>query len=718
MVWLAERREPYQQRVALKVIKPGMDSAQVIARFEQERQALALMSHPNVAKVLDGGISPSGRPYFVMEYVKGEPITAYCDRHRLTIRERLTLFLQVCDAVQHAHTKGIIHRDIKPTNVLVVAGATEEGGNAKAAPTVRVIDFGVAKAVRGGLTEKTIFTETGQLIGTPEYMSPEQADVGNTDIDTRTDVYAMGVLLYEMLAGTLPFEPRELRSKGYREIQRIIREVDPPTPSRILEGLRTSAAERDAARERPSAEAIAGQRRIGLSELVRTLHRELEWIPMLAMRKNRDERYGSPGALAEDIRAYLAGRPLKAGPPSAWYRARKFIRRHAGGVSVAATAVLLLTVFGIVSSVLYAEKAAAERASRRSEGEARRAEAASSRARDEARDAAESAARAAYAANIAAAGALLELGNSTDARKRLDLCPPERREWEWRVLRHAGDSSAASAPMGGDLRFVRFSEDGSKIVALTSMAVSVWSGDLSGQISRTRLSEGMRPRFLPLCTDGSGSTVIAAEDAPTAQGQPLWAWQDGTWRTLGLHTGMTHPGARLDGGGNLLLLSTQDAEGNARPMLADLSKPGETRAVDAQSAAWLELGQGKQGLLLQRGEEVLTADTAGEPNGKFDVRLPALPAASGREVVASPVATGGIVASLRSQVLTMGWQRGSQEPALTLSRNTEHFAAAAGALAWAEGSTIRYLAAPTGPGVSPLADASRERCDCGAGTGE
>jgi serine/threonine protein kinase len=250
VVWIADQTWPVKRRVALKIIKPGMDSKAVIARFEQERQALAIMDHANIAKVYDAGTSPDGRPFFVMEYVPGEPITNYCDKNRLSISERLELFIPVCEAVQHAHHKGIIHRDIKPGNVLVTVAAGS-------GPTVKVIDFGVAKAVSQTLTDKTLFTEHGQILGTPEYMSPEQAEMGALDIDTRTDVYALGVLLYELLTGALPFEPHDLRSRGYNEIQRIIREVDPPKPSARLRSLGQISAE--IAKKRQASAALSAE---------------------------------------------------------------------------------------------------------------------------------------------------------------------------------------------------------------------------------------------------------------------------------------------------------------------------------------------------------------------------------------------------------------------------------------------------------------------------
>jgi non-specific serine/threonine protein kinase/serine/threonine-protein kinase len=348
-VWMAEQREPMQRKVALKILKAGMDSRQVVARFEQERQALALMDHPNIAKVFDGGTTAGGRPYFVMELVKGVPITRYCDEHRLTPRERLGLFLPVCQAIQHAHTKGIIHRDVKPANVLV---APYDGR-----PVPKVIDFGVAKATGQRLTERTLFTGFGAVIGTLEYMSPEQAELNNQDIDTRSDIYALGVLLYELLTGTTPLSRERVKETAFTETLRLIREEEPPRPStRLSESKDTLAS-------------ISAQRHMEPARLTKEVRGELDWIVMKALEKDRNRRYETANTLAQDVDRYLADEPVLACPPSVAYRFRKLARRNKVALTTAALVGLALVVGTAVSTWQAVRATRAETEARHAQGQ-------------------------------------------------------------------------------------------------------------------------------------------------------------------------------------------------------------------------------------------------------------------------------------------------------------------------------------------------------------
>jgi eukaryotic-like serine/threonine-protein kinase len=351
VVWMAQQTEPVKRLVAVKLIKAGMDSRQVIARFEAERQALALMDHPNIARVLDGGTTGAGRPYFVMDLVKGVPITRYCDGHRLTPRQRLELFIPVCEAVQHAHQKGVIHRDLKPSNVLV---ALYDGR-----PVPKVIDFGVAKAAGQPLTDKTLVTAFGNIVGTLEYMSPEQAEVNQLDVDTRSDIYSLGVLLYELLAGSPPFTQKDLEKAGMLEMLRVIREKEPSKPSTKLG---TSAG----------LPALAAQRGTESAKLTKLVQGELDWIVMKALEKDRNRRYETANALSHDISRYLADEPVQACPPSTWYRCRKFARRNTGAV-LAGTSIVLLLCGGIAGTtwgLVRAERARQAEADQRAVAEA------------------------------------------------------------------------------------------------------------------------------------------------------------------------------------------------------------------------------------------------------------------------------------------------------------------------------------------------------------
>ncbi len=414
IVYLADQKEPVKRRVALKVIKPGMDSKQVIARFEAEEQALALLDHPNISQVFSAGITEAGRPYFVMEYVKGVPITEHCDRYKLKIEDRLDLFLQVCDAIQHAHQKGIIHRDIKPSNILV----SIEGDIA----ILKVIDFGVAKAISQPLTEKTLFTEQGQLIGTPEYMSPEQAEMTAQGIDTRSDIYSLGVLLYELLTGALPFDEETLRKAAFGEIQRIIRQQDPPRPSARLSGLGEEATK------------VANSRQTEVKTLTKRLHKELEWIPLKAMRKEPNERYRSASEFADDIKNYIKGSPLIAGPESLVYQVKKFIKRNRILVS-SVTIVLIAIVIGAIVSTIFAIRESRARVI--ADTERNRA----IQAKQETEETNEKLLWENYTATLSNVQSRIDNKQVLLACELLQKSPVEHRGWEWgRLMRQSNPS--------------------------------------------------------------------------------------------------------------------------------------------------------------------------------------------------------------------------------------------------------------------------------------
>ena len=503
LVYLAEQKEPVKRRVALKIIKPGMDSKQVIARFEAERQTLALLEHSNIAHVFDAGTTEAGRPYFVMEYVEGKSITKYCDQQKLSVEERLGLFRQVCEGVHHAHQKGIIHRDIKPSNILVTVRGQ------RAVP--KIIDFGIAKAITQPLSGKTAYTEHGQLLGTPEYMSPEQAEMAYQDVDIRSDIYSLGVLLYELLAGVPPFDAERLREGGIDHIQKVICEEEPRTPSARLTSLGDTA------------KAVAESRGTQIITLTRRLHRELEWIPMKAMQKDRTRRYRSASELSDDIQNYLSGTPLIAGPESTIYWARKFVRKHAGSVTMVVLVGVAIVV-GLVASIMMgcrAERARQQEAAARKQVEQAlsRAENAEEVAQTQRKIAEEQAGKyrnLSYVHGVALADAKYRERNLRSTRKLLDSCPEDLRGWEWHRLNHIMDESLITiAPSQTGLFSIALGPNGKRIASVTDgKDITIWDAESGAEV--LTFEESGKHFAGPLAFNPDGTRIVSGGRHRTA----------------------------------------------------------------------------------------------------------------------------------------------------------------------------------------------------------
>ena len=509
-VWLAEQALPVQRRVALKIIRLGMNSEEVIARFAQERQALALMDHPGIAKVFDAGATPFGRPYFVMEFVDGVPIHEYCDEQQLTVRARLEMFMQVCYAVQHAHQKGIIHRDLKPNNVLIV---TQDG-----LPVPKVIDFGIAKATeQGHLAGSTMVTRNESMVGTPLYMSPEQVDTGGEDIDTRSDIYALGVLLYALLTGRTPLDPETVNRAGLEEMVRLIRDEEAPSPTTALRAL-------------PSDELseAASQRGTGVPRLLQTVRGDLEWICLKALEKDRRRRYASAASFAADVQHFLLDEPVSASPPSRWYRFQKLALRHRSAFT-AAVVVLITVLVGIIVSVNETVDAkAAERravASQKAEAEQRQ-QAEGDRTWAEREQA--TARLSTYIADVGFAGQSLQDGNLARAiqllaRQRPTDGEPDLREFGWRYLWGLcqGDAHDSFPDLNGPAAALAFSPDGNLLAV--------------GGTGEVVVSDAHTHRRLATLHPGAGSLAFLANGqtlVTVGQGR-LRLWRTSDWQEVG-----------------------------------------------------------------------------------------------------------------------------------------------------------------------------------------
>jgi WD40 repeat protein/serine/threonine protein kinase len=568
-VWMAQQIEPVKRPVAVKLIKAGMDSGAVLARFEAERQALAMMDHPNIAKVLDAGMSGDGRPFFVMELVKGVPITQFCDARKLTPRERLELFVPVCQAIQHAHQKGIIHRDIKPTNVLVALYDDR--------PVPKVIDFGVAKAAGQPLTDRTLMTGFGSVVGTPEYMSPEQASFNQMDVDTRSDVYSLGVLLYELLTGSPPHPRKELEKAGLLEILRVIREIEPPRPSARLSTSHTLAS-------------LAAVRGIEPARLTRLVRGELDWIVMKALDKDRTRRYETANGFAAEVQRYLAGEPVQAVPPSTSYRLQKFIRRHRAGVLTAAAFVLLLFAGAAISTwqavvATHAEREAqsSENAARVSEEVAqeqkREADIAKNQAEQQRNELAllyENSRRNNYVADMNLARVAWDENNLIRTRELLDkhrnrTGETDLRGFEWHYLRRLlhGDVRAIKV-LEGTVSAVAFLPDGQRLLTagidMPPIGTTFFEG-ATGQVKLWDVASGKQldfqlkglPRKLEKVTLSPDGTQVAV----TCWDHAVRLWDLGTGEQFTLEGPLKHmaSGARFSPDGKRLVTAHHPDDG-------------------------------------------------------------------------------------------------------------------------------------------------------------